>query len=267
MLYPAVKIGDNVIGVDMHAMIVPLPPPAFPIHPYIGPIYLWHTPKFPMANVFINGLPACGVGAMGYFAHVPQGAPVPPTVPDMPYWKRYLMNVGMGFTLVTLTTFASVAIGLISALIPKPGPADRFVKDVTGIDTTNTATLLSSISASFSALTQWQTWVKLLIPPIPYPGAQGSTAMGSPNVTVNGAPLAFAGPLVGTSCSDIPVMPNASVLGFSNVMVGVSITDLLMGIAASSAKAAMTYGIQRGIQRTFPQDGRQGGRGSGCPPR
>ena len=29
------------------------------------------------------------------------------------------------------------------------------------------------------------------MPPLPYPGAQGSVAVGSPNVTVNGGALAF----------------------------------------------------------------------------
>ena len=69
----------------------------------------------------------------------------------------------------------------------------------------------------FASYSQWQTWVKLLMPPLPYPGAQGSVAVGSPNVTVNGGALAFVGPLLATSCSDIPMVPNAATLGFSNV--------------------------------------------------
>jgi hypothetical protein len=80
------------------------------------------------------------------------------------------------------------------------------------------------------------------MPPIPYPGAQGSTAVGSPNVTVNGGPLAFVAPLVATSCSDIPVVPNAVTLGFSNVMVGVTIAQLIRGIAVSTAQAGIAYG-------------------------
>ena len=64
-----------------------------PIHPYFGPIYLWHSPKFPMADVMINGMPACTVGAMGYFVHIPQGIPIPPTPTNISYWTRYLTNI------------------------------------------------------------------------------------------------------------------------------------------------------------------------------
>jgi uncharacterized Zn-binding protein involved in type VI secretion len=241
--WPAVKLLDCIIGVDVHAVV------GFPIHPYFGSIFLWHSPKFPMADVFINGLPACTVGAMGYSAHIPQGAPVPPTPTNVPYWKRYLMNVAMGFTLITLTIFANMAIAAIAAMIPKPKSAEDFLKDVTGIDTSNEAAVWNSISSSFSALTKWQTWVKLLMPPIPWPGAQASTAVGSPNVTVNGGPLAFVAPLVATSCSDIPVVPNAMTLGFTNVFVGVSFAQLARGIAVSAAQAGISAGISAGLSR------------------
>jgi uncharacterized Zn-binding protein involved in type VI secretion len=245
--WPAVKLGDMIVGVDVHAVA---PIPGIPVHPYFGSIFLWHSPKFPMANVLINGMPACAVGAMGYSAHIPQGVPVPPTPTNMPgYWKRYLMNIPMALGLMTLTILANIAIAMIATFIPKPPAAERFLKDVTGIDTTNTATTLNTISASFQALTKWQTWVKLLIPPIPYPGAQGSTAVGSPNVTVNGAPLAFVAPLMATSCSDIPVVPNAMTLGFSNVLVGVSIADMVRGLAVSMTQAGIQAGIQAGVTR------------------
>jgi hypothetical protein len=242
MLWPAVKLLDMVIGIDVHAVI------GVPIHPYFGLIYLWHTPKFPMANVFINGMPACSVGAMGYSIHIPQGIPVPPTPTNLPYWKRYLTNVLMLTCLMTLTIMANNAIAMIATLIPKPVSAEKFVKDVTGIDTTNTATTWQSISTSFSAFTKWQTWVKLLMPPIPYPGAQGSSAVGSPNVTVNGGPLGFVAPLVATSCSDIPIVPNAATLGFTNVMVGVSLADMVRGIAVSMAQSAISTGVKAGVK-------------------
>ena len=74
-LFSASKLMDSIIGVDFHAVA---PIPGIPIHPYFGPVYLWHSPKFPAVNVLINGMPACSVGAMGYFAHVPQGVPAAP---------------------------------------------------------------------------------------------------------------------------------------------------------------------------------------------
>jgi hypothetical protein len=242
MLWPAAKFMDSVIGVDVHA-VAPLP--GIPVHPYFGPIFLWSDPVFPQANVFINGMPACGVGAMGYFVHVPQGIPTPPT--NIPYWKRYQMNIPMGLCLMGLTLFANIAIAGIAAMIPKPKAAEAFIKDVTGIDTSSSAASFSTIRDAFGAFTKWQTWVKLLMPPVPYPGAQGSTAVGSPNVTVNGAPLAFVAPLMATSCSDIPIVPNGVTLGFSNVLVDVSIADMVRGLAVAAAQGAVGLGVQKGV--------------------
>ncbi|CAL1241963.1 hypothetical protein [Candidatus Methylocalor cossyra] len=261
-LFPASKMMDGILGVDVHAVA---PVPGIPIHPYFGPIYLWNDPKFPCANVFINGLPACSVGAMGYFVHIPQGVPVPPTPTNVPYWRHYLTNVIEVLVLTGLTILANMAIAGISALIPKPKSAESFIKDVTGIDTTNSETAWTSIQATFKAYTQWQTWAMLLMPPLPYCGAQGSTAVGSPNVTVNGGPLAFVAPLVATSCSDIPVVPNAMTLGFSNVLVGVSFADLLRGIAVSTAQAGIGAAVGAGFHAVRNRRGyRPGQRACGC---
>ncbi|CAN7709443.1 hypothetical protein LJR290_005914 [Variovorax sp. LjRoot290] len=243
-LWPAAKFMDNVIGVDVHAVA---PIPGIPVHPYFGPIYLWSDPTFPRANVFINGMPACSVGAMGYFAHIPQGVPLNP--PNTPYWKRYLMNIPMALCLMTLTILANITIAAIAAKIPKPKSAEAFIKDVTGVDTSSSATTWESIKGSFSAFTQWPTWVKLLMPPLPYCGAQGSTAVGSPNVTVNGGPLAFVAPLMATSCSDIPIVPNAMVLGMSNVLVGVSVAAMVRGAAVNAAQGAVGLGVGAAANR------------------
>jgi len=241
-LWPAAKFMDNVIGIDVHAVA---PIPGIPVHPYFGMIFLWSDPKFPSANVFINGMPACSVGAMGYSVHIPQGVPVPPTPSNCPYWKRYLSNIPMALTLMTLTILANIAIAGIASLIPKSNSSEKFLKDVTGIDTSSKASTWESIKGAFSGFTKWQTWVKLLMPPIPYVGAQGSTAVGSPNVTVNGGPLAFVAPLVATSCSDIPIVPNAMTLGFSNVMVGVSLADIGRALAVNAAQGAIGIGAAK----------------------
>jgi hypothetical protein len=245
-LWPAAKFMDNVIGIDVHAVA---PIPGIPVHPYFGMIYLWSDPTFPRANVFINGMPACSVGAMGYSVHIPQGVPVPPTPTNCPYWKRYLTNIPMALTLVTLTILANIAIAAVAALIPKPNAAEGFLRDVTGIDTSSKSATWESIKGTFSAFTKWQTWVKLLMPPIPYVGAQGSTAVGSPNVTVNGGPLAFVAPLVATSCSDIPIVPNAATLGFTNVMVGVTFAAIARGLAVHAAQAAVGLGASKAASR------------------
>ena len=251
-LWPAVKLTDMVVGIDVHAVA---PIPGIPVHPYFGVIFLWYQPTFPSANVLINGLPACTVGAMGYSVHVPQGIPANP--PNCPYWKRYLTNIPMALTLMGLTILANIAIAGIAALIPKPNGAESFLKDVTGIDTSSKAATWESIKGAFSAFTQWPTWVKLLMPPIPYCGSQGSTAVGSPNVTVNGGPLAFVAPLVATSCSEIPIVPNGMTLGFSNVMVGVSLAAMARGIAVNAAQGAVSAGVAAGVSRL------QGSKGAG----
>jgi hypothetical protein len=252
MLFPASKMGDMVVGLDFHAVIIPPAPAPIPMvpHPYFGPIYLWMTPAFPKVNTLINGLPACTAGAMGYFVHIPQGIPAPPSMLNLAYWRRYLLNIPKALMLVALTMMANLAIAGISALFVAPDSATgRFVKDVTGVDTSSWGATWGSIKGSFAAYTQWSTWIKLLMPPVPYPGGQGSAAIGSPNVTVNGGPLAFVAPLMATSCTDLIIVPNAATIGFSNVLVGVSVADMVRGLAVNAAQGAVSAGVSAGVDR------------------
>jgi hypothetical protein len=254
MLWPAVKLGDMVIGLDFHTVIIPPAPSPIPMipHPYFGVIFLWMTPAFPKVDTLINGMPACTSGAMGYSVHIPMGIPCPPSLLNMAYWRRYLLNVPKQLVLVALTLMANIAIAGISSLFVNPSSATgKFLKDVTGVDTTSWSTSWGTIKASFAAYTKWQTWVKLLMPPIPFPGAQGSAAVGSPNVTVNGGPLAFAAPLMATSCSDLPFVPNAATIGFSNVMVGVSIADMVRALAVNAAQAGISAAVNRSAGRAW----------------
>lgn len=250
MLWPAVKMTDMVIGLDFHAVLIPPSPVPVPMvpHPYFGMIYLWMTPKFPTVDTLINGMPACTAGSMGYSVHIPSVLPCPPSMLNMAYWRRYLINVPKQLMLVALTLLANLAISGISACFVKPdSAAGKFVKDVTGIDTSSWQGVWDTVKANFTAYTKWQTWVKLLMPPIPYPGSQGSAAIGSPNVTVNGGALAFAAPLMATSCSDLIIVPNAATLGFSNVMVGVSLEAMVRGLAVHTAQAAVSAGVSAGV--------------------
>jgi homoaconitase/3-isopropylmalate dehydratase large subunit len=187
---------------------------------------------------------------MGYSAHIPQGIPTPPSMLNQAYWKRYLTNIPKALMLVALTLMANLAISGISSLFVKPDSATgKFVKDVTGVDTSSWSGVWETIKSSFDAYTKWQTWAKLLMPPIPYPGSQGSAAIGSPNVTVNGGPLAFVAPLMATSCSDLPIVPNAAPIGFSNVLVGVSISDMVRALAVNAAQGAVSAAVQAGVDR------------------
>jgi len=252
MLWPAVKMGDMVVGVDLHTVLIPPSPVPVPMvpHPYFGVVFLWMTPTFPMVNTLINGVPACATGAMGYSMHIPMGAPVPPTMLNMGYWRRYLLNIPKTLMLVALTLMANVAIAGISSLFVRSSPeASDFVKEATGVDVSSWEGAWNSIKGSFAQYTQWSTWVKLLMPPVPFPGGQGSSAIGSPNVTVNGGPMGFVAPLMATSCSDLPVVPNAMPVGFSNVLVGVSLAAMAKGLAVSMVQGAVSAGVSAGVDR------------------
>jgi hypothetical protein len=252
MLWPAVKMTDMVIGLDFHAVLIPPSPAPVPMvpHPYFGIIYLWMTPQFPKINTLINGMPAAAAGSMGYSVHIPSVLPCPPSMLNMAYWRRYLINIPKQLMLVALTLMANMAISGISSLFVKPdSAAGKFVKDVTGVDTSSWSGVWGTIKGSFSSYTQWQTWVKLLMPPIPYPGSQGAAAIGSPNVNVNGGALAFAAPLMATSCSDLIIVPNAATIGFSNVMVGVSIEAMVRALAVHTAQAAVTAGVSAAVEK------------------
>lgn len=256
MLFPAAKLMDSVVGpaLDFHSVIIP-PAPPVPMtpHAYLGALMLWNTPQFPVFKsglVLINGVPACTVGAMGYGAHVPMLLPGPTFTNLMSYWRHHLVNIPKALGLMLLTTFANVAIGALASAIPKDnkiGAASAdFMKDVTGVDSRKQG--WAAIKGSFASYSNPLTWIHLLIPPAPYPVGQGSTAVGSPNVTVNGGNMAFVGPLIAASCSDLPFIPNSHVLAFTNVLVGVSIADMLRGIAVHSAQQGIAYGVRKGVE-------------------
>src|SRR4029450_3133590 len=138
---------------------------------------------------------------------------------------------------VALTMLANLAIAGISSLFVKPGSeTGKFIKDVTGVDTSSWDGVWGTIKGNLATYTQWSTWIKLLMPPIPYPGGQGSSAIGSPNVQVNGGALGFVAPLMGTSCTDLIIVPNAMPIAFSNVLVGVSLGDMIRAIAVNAAQ-------------------------------
>jgi hypothetical protein len=251
MHFPAVKMTDMVVGVDFHTITIPPAPPIpmFP-HPYFGVIFLWCTPAFAKIDVLINGMPACATGAMGYCCHIPPGIPTPPSLLNLSYWRRHLLNVPKALMLVALTLLANLAISGIASLFVKPDSATgKFVKDVTGVDTSSWSGVWDTIKGSFSAYTQWSTWIKLLMPPIPYPGSQGSSAIGSPSVTADGGPIGFCAPLMGTSCSDLQFVPNAMPVGFSNVLVGVSIGDMVRGLAVNAGQAFVSAGVNKAVDK------------------
>lgn len=79
---PGAKLSDQVVGVDVHILLIPaaagVPVPTPVPHPFSGQIVGNVSP-----NVLINGLPAATLGstAQNMPPHIPLGAPfaVPPT--------------------------------------------------------------------------------------------------------------------------------------------------------------------------------------------
>jgi len=238
MLFPAAKFCDTIVGVDAHTTLVPAPPAPAPIpapmvpHPYVGAVFLWNSPLFPAANVFINGMPAVTVGAKSISFHFP----TPPGVwwlrPPTCFMKWFLTHVGT----IALSTVFSTLTAAAGAML--------------GIGVPNTRQAASEIdpplknpdfwTAIQGALPQmnWMSIFRMVLPPVVLPVAEADISLGSPTVTVNGAPLAFIGPLTAGSCSDLPIIPNANTIGFSNVMVGLTLKELLMQIAWNAANAA-----------------------------
>jgi hypothetical protein len=255
MLFPAAKLGDMMIGLDVHKVIIP-PAPLAPIpHPYFGKIILWMTPKFAaVGNVFVNGMPAACVGCQSFGPHVPMGIPGPESATNTAYWKRYLIQVAMVIVLTLLTTFANLAIAAVGAFFPIGKDGEEFLKEVTGIDTSKKGAVWESIKANAESYTNWPAWIKLLMPPLPYPVGQGSCSVGSPGVQVNGGAMGFVGPLVAASCTEFPfvIVPNAMTVGFSNVMVGITAAAFLRALAVGAAQrgvqGAVAYGVGKAME-------------------
>jgi hypothetical protein len=265
--WPAAKMGDMVVGIDIHKVGfpfppgIPAPPPGVPIpHPYFGRLFLWLTPQFPKMNVFINGVPACATGAMGYSCHIPFGIPYPPSMLNLDYFRRHLLNIPKQLILVTLTMLANMAIAKIASVFVTPNSETaKFVQDVTGTALSQQGAVTTAIKGGLSSYTKWQTWAKLLIPPLPFPGAQGSSAIGSPTVQVNGGALGFVAPLMSVSCTEFIWVPNAATISFGNVRVGVSLEAMGRALLVHGAQTAVSQAVAAGVNSLGKKDCNCGG--------
>lgn len=225
MLFPASKLGDMIIGIDAHTIILPVGPPVPLVpHPFVGPIFIWWTPKFPSFNVFVNGMPALTVGAKSISFHIP----TPPGVwwPKLPCPPKFFIT---HYTTVLLSTLFSTVLGTVGAMTGTAVPTSRTPGSQMNPPPDN-PTLWSALQGQITSFT-WMSLLRMLLPPVVLPIAEGDVNMASPTVTVNGGPMSFVGPLFAGSCSEIPIIPNANILGFSNVMVGVTLKEILMQLA------------------------------------
>jgi hypothetical protein len=252
--FPAATMMTPVLGLDFHKVIVPPPTPPLP-HVFIGPLFLWMTPKWPvLGNVLINLKPAACVGSMGFGPHIPMGAPSPEGATNTAYWKRWLMNAIMAIVLVIGTTLANMAIGFFASFLPKGSSSEAFLKKVTGIQASEKMSAWNVLKSNVQAHMNFTAWIKLLMPPMPYPVGHGSVALGSPGVRVNEGLLGFVCPLAAISCTEFPfiIAPNAMPLGFSNVMVGVSgaaiLEQLTVGAAQRGVSGLVGVGVGKGAK-------------------
>ena len=198
MRFPAVKTTDMVMGVDFHTVLI-----VVPRADDAASLLRRHLPVDDAGlseDQHADQQDACRAPPARWATRCTSrwATPTPPTMLNMGYWRRHLLNVPKALMLVALTLLANLAISGIASLFVKPDSATgKFVKDVTGVDTSSWGGVWDTVKGSFSAYTQWSTWIKLLMPPVPFPGSQGSSAIGSPNVTVNGGALGFVAPLMG----------------------------------------------------------------------
>jgi hypothetical protein len=218
-VFPAVKGGDMMVGVDVHKVY------GVPVHPYNGTITVHTTPKFPMCNVTVNSMPACTIGASSVMPHVPQGTPIDPS--NFLYGKKDKVNTKMMQELLKHTIDSRKTILNLKAITLRDKSSEKFVQKATGLTTKEDAKTWEKIRSDFSRSSKSNTWKALNVPPTPYPGGQGCIIAGSSKVTVNGAPMAYVFPMNAASCTDIQNVPNASVMGVSNVFVGVTYTDMM----------------------------------------
>ena len=169
-------------------------------------------------------MPAVTVGAKSISCHFP----TPPGVfwvrPPTCFMKWFLTHVGtvaLGTIFSTLTAAAGAMLGVQVPTTRQP----------TGeLPPQDNGNFWQNVQAQLASM-NWMTLFKSLLPPVILPVAEANISMGSPTVTVNGAPLAYIGPLTSGSCSDLPMVPNANTMGFSNVMVGITVKEMLMQFA------------------------------------
>lgn len=232
---PATKMGDLMIGIDVHKVAPGIPPVA------VSPMLLPHGFALPVnldckATVLINGVAMAGSGSTACGLHTPPFLPLPWT-PIFNTPRQMLAGATLALFMPALMAAGSMITGAAqaAAALSNPGGA------LTGLDAQQWRVRLLPYTASPGA------FLAFLAGLAPYPIASGSITIGSPNVLGEDMPMSMLVPMpFSNSCSDIPVVPNATVLASSTVMIGVSLEQILAQLAMS----LVAYGVARGIQST-----------------
>ena len=170
------------------------------------------TPSFPKMNVLINGMPACATGD-GPQRPRSDGFPAPPSLLNLSYWRRQSRtsrkrDAGRADTAGEHGDFGD-------PVARETRFRHRKVISRTGVDTSSWSERehgQGQLLCLHSGLTDQAADAADSL------SRQPGSAIGSPSVTVNGGPLAFVAPLMGTSCGLI-MCPTRCRLG-SATMVG-----------------------------------------------
>lgn len=263
--FPAAKMLDMILGMDLHGptLPAPIPPPAGPLPPlpavpmpFAGPIILSVQP-----TVLVNFMPAAGSGALSVSFHMP---PLPwPWAPIT--YGAILKGAIMALVTAPFMALLELARGQLSALAgssTSPVLKNGFVQGFLGKPPDGGGQGGSDITVGrfFPMFGSPQAFLGFLASAMPLPVANAQATIASPTVSAADSPMALAMPMGGNSCSNIPVAPNAAVLGFSNVLTGMSLSQLLGVMAWNAVNAAAQHGLNKGVEAAASGTARQIGK-------
>lgn len=249
--FPAAKMLDMVLGMDIHPHLppppatVPVPIPAM----FAGPIVLNTQP-----TVLVNFMPSAGAGATALGFH-----PFPPLM-----WAPVPGGILRAALMALIGGAAQAAAGLAVAAIAGVAGAPAAAAHPNGF----WSGFLSQPAASAGGDTpMWQrlmpafgspmSFISFLAQCLPLPMATAQTTIASPSVLAADSPMGMAMPMGGNSCSMIPIVPNANVLGFSNVLVGMSVSQLLGVIAWNFVSGGVSELTKKGVEASGQSAARQ----------
>ena len=123
---------DMVIGLDFHTVLMPVPVPLVP-HRTLAASFVDDAA---VRNNKTLSLTECRLALRAVWV-IRYTFPWerPPSMLNMAYWRRYLLNIPKQLMLIALTLLANLAISRISAIFVKPQSAGGICKDVTGVGT------------------------------------------------------------------------------------------------------------------------------------
>ncbi len=239
--FQCTKSLDVIMGLDFHGALptppaIPAPFPMMP-HGFINPIMIDTK-----GTVLINGTPAAGAGATAVGCHMPPSLPLPWT--PMPITFRGLITAAIvaGF-LPAIIAAGSMVAGLLGSLVGSATPESVLLA---GADDAGGAAERWFMRA-FPMFQSFGAFMGMLAGLLPYPIANGSITIGSPNVLAEDTPMSMGTMPFCNTCSDLPIVPNAMVIASSNVMVGIDLAAVVEQLAWAAVFGAAGHALGKGL--------------------